>query len=237
MLIDLHAHTRGISTCCRIHAPEVVAAAKESGLDGIVLTNHYQKSYIKDGDYAAFAKRYVEEYDYARECGEAIGCKVFYGIEVTMEPHDRAHMLIYGVGEDFVTRYPTIFDCTQAELHHLVHENGGILVQAHPLRKNKNVLLDPALLTGVEISCHPLYEGTHLEELTAVARDAGLILTCGGDYHADTHRPHCGVYLPDSISTSAELGAYFATTSSVRLCVHEVGAAHAHDVIFERGRG
>ncbi len=237
MLIDLHAHTRGISTCCRIHAPDVVAAAKEAGLDGIVLTNHYQKSYIKDGDYAAFAKRYVEEYHYARECGEAIGCKVFYGIEVTMEPHDRAHMLIYGVGEDFVTRYPTIFDCTQAELHRLVHENGGILVQAHPLRKNKNVLLDLALLEGVEISCHPLYEGTHLEELTAVARDGGLILTCGGDYHADTHRPHCGVYLPDSISTSAELAAYLATTSSVRLCVHEVGVAHAHDVIFERGRG
>ena len=56
MLIDMHAHTSGISTCCRIPAPDVIKAALDAGLDGIVLTNHYQRSYVKDGDAAAFAK-------------------------------------------------------------------------------------------------------------------------------------------------------------------------------------
>ena len=46
MLIDLHAHTSGISRCCRIPAPEVLRRAKEVGLCGIVLTNHYTKSYL-----------------------------------------------------------------------------------------------------------------------------------------------------------------------------------------------
>ena len=48
MLIDLHAHTGGISKCCRIPADKVVQAAKDVGLDGIVLTNHYQKETVAD---------------------------------------------------------------------------------------------------------------------------------------------------------------------------------------------
>ena len=81
MLIDLHAHSSGISRCCQIPAPEVLKVAKEIGLDGIVLTNHYQKVYIPDGgDCAAFAERYLEEYKMAARAGEEIGCKVFFGI-------------------------------------------------------------------------------------------------------------------------------------------------------------
>ena len=49
MLIDLHAHSSGISRCCKIPAPKVLEISRDLGLDGIVLTNHYQKSYVKDG--------------------------------------------------------------------------------------------------------------------------------------------------------------------------------------------
>ena len=45
MLIDLHAHTSGISRCCRIPIPEVLRQTLDNGMDGIVLTDHYQKSY------------------------------------------------------------------------------------------------------------------------------------------------------------------------------------------------
>lgn len=233
MLVDLHAHTRGISTCCRIHAPEVIDAAKAAGLDGIVLTNHYQKSYIKDDDFAGFAARYVAEYRHVAEIGRAAGLTVLFGIEVTMAQHGNVHMLIYGVGEDFPLRHPALFDYTQEELYRLVRDSGGVLVQAHPMRRNKNVLLDPRFLDGVEISCHPLYEGTHYDELAAYAADHGLILTCGGDYHADTPRPHCGVYLPDGME-SKKLGQYLKTVPRIKLFVHEIGEIDAHDVLFER---
>ena len=59
MLIDLHAHSSGISKCCRIPIERVIKEAKRVGLDGIVLTNHYQKNYVTDGDYAAFIRRYA----------------------------------------------------------------------------------------------------------------------------------------------------------------------------------
>ena len=59
MLIDLHAHSSGISHCCRIPYDEVIRTAKEAGLCGIVLTNHYPKYYVTDGDYAAFIRRHT----------------------------------------------------------------------------------------------------------------------------------------------------------------------------------
>lgn len=234
MLIDLHAHTSGISRCCKIAAPGVVETAKSIGLDGIVLTNHYQKSYAADGDFDALAKRYVEEYRYTKACGEEIGCKVFFGIEVTMALYSKVHLLIYGVDEEFVLRYPTMFELTQVELYRMVKENGGVLIQAHPYRNAVDRLLDVRFLDGVEISCHPKYEGTHLDELFALAKREGLILTCGGDYHADTNRPHCGMYLPDNIQNGVDLGAYLANAEAVKLCVQEVDATVWNDVTFER---
>lgn len=232
MLIDLHAHSSGISRCCRIPAEKVVQTAKEIGLDGIVLTNHYDKNYVSDGNYRSFAERYVAEYKYAKRCGEAIGCKVFFGIEVTMAKHNNVHMLVYGVEETFLLEHPTVFDCSQQELYTLVHENGGILVQAHPFRGNTDRLLDTQYLDGVEVSCHPMYEGTHAEELCQIAKDCGLILTCGGDYHADTHRPHCGVYLPDNIQNSREMIMHLLSADEIKLCVHEVGDTASHMMLF-----
>jgi hypothetical protein len=222
MLIDLHAHTQGISRCCLLPAPDILRIARENGMDGIVLTNHYQKCYLTDGMSAEeFAARYVKEYHYAKSCGEEIGCRVFFGIEVTMERHNGAHLLIYGVEESFPQRYPTMFDMTQKELYEHVKAHGGSLVQAHPYRQNIDRLLDPAYLDGVEINCHPVYEGTHKDALMEFARANGLLLTCGGDYHADTYRPRCGMFLPDTVGDHRELCSYLTSSGEKKLCIQE----------------
>lgn len=236
MLIDMHAHSSGISTCCRIPAPEVIQAAAGAGIGGIILTNHYNKPYIQDGNYDAFAHKYVEEYFYAKKCGDAKGFPVLFGVEVQMELHDRVHMLLYGISTDFVLKYPLLFDYTQEELYHLVKAEGGAMVQAHPIRRGKNVLLDPKYLDGVEINSHPLYDGSHLEELTAFAHEHGLILTSGGDYHADTHRPCCGAVLPDGIQ-SLEVGKYLCATDSVEFCYQEPHERQCRHTVFSRNRG
>ena len=223
MLIDLHAHSSGISLCCRLPAPDVLRVAREHGMDGVVLTNHYQKCYLtNDLTAAEFARRYVEEYRYAEQCAKELGVAIFYGIEVTMERHNGAHLLIYGVEEDFPCLYPNLFDMTQKELYDIVKAHGGFLVQAHPYRQNIDRLLDPAYLDGIEINCHPVYEGTHRAALTEIALANHLLLTSGGDYHADIYRVTCGVYLPEDIKTSREIFDYLYATEETHLCVQEV---------------
>jgi histidinol phosphatase-like PHP family hydrolase len=120
MLIDMHAHSSGISRCCRIPYDEVIRRALDVGLDGIVLTNHYQKNYVLDGDAAAFAKKYTDEFRSAKAYGDAVGCKVFFGAEVTMEQHGGAHLLLYGIDERFIEETPTVFELSQEGLYRMV---------------------------------------------------------------------------------------------------------------------
>ena len=220
MLIDLHAHSSGISLCCRIDARDVLIIAKEMGIDGVVLTNHYPKYYVGDGNANAFAKKYVEEFHYAKRLGDELNVKVFFGIEVSAELYPNVHLLIYGVDEDFPVKYPDMYDYTQEKLYNVVHENGGILVQAHPFR-NGTTVLDVNYLDGVEINCHPLYGTSCSDELIKIAAEHGLILTCGGDYHADTYRPICGTYIDDGIDSGVGIGRFLASQSKFKLRIHE----------------
>ncbi len=238
MFFDLHAHSSGISPCCRMTAGEVIATARDAGYDGIVLTNHYQKSYLRGASPEDFAKRYLAEYEEARKIGQTLGVQVWFGIEVTMEAHGGVHMLLYGVDAAFLTATPTLYEMTQEELYSAVHGVGGVLVQAHPMRGGRNVLLDPVYLDGVEANCHKVYpDGVHYEALSAFAAENGLMMTCGCDYHADAPRPHGGTVLPDDLSDSAALARYLYATDHITLRLEEPNETEAREVLFRRGIG
>ncbi len=220
MLIDLHAHTSGISRCCRYPGSKILEFAYETGIDGIVLTNHYQKNYIGTEGVNSFVEKYIEEFYSTKALGEQLGMKVFFGIEVTMELYPNVHMLIYGVDKEFLTSHSLVFDYTHEELYAAVKEYNGVLIQAHPFR-NGTTVLKTNLLDGVEINCHPLYNNSHSNEILSIVRENGLAVTCGGDFHGDTYRPKCGMYLPDTITNSCELGEYIKNAKEVSLCIQE----------------
>lgn len=219
MLIDLHAHTSGISTCCRYPAAKILESAYELGIDGIVLANHYQKSYINE-DVNNFVDKYIEEFYYTQKLGEQLGIKVLWGIEVSMELHPYVHMLIYGVGTDYLKANPLAFDYTQQELYASVKDHNGVLIQAHPFR-NGTTVLDMDFLDGIEINCHPLYNNSYSKEILKIATENGLAVTCGGDYHGDTYHPICGMYLPDDVTDGCKLGEYIENAKKVSLHIHE----------------
>ncbi len=221
MLVDMHAHTSGISRCCQLDAKQIVLAAKQAGLDGIVLTNHYQKAYITETGIDDLVERYIAEYHYTKACGDAIGIKVFFGLEVTVDFDPRIHMLVYGITEDYLRQNPYLFALSQQELYETVHRGGGVLVQGHPFRSGAAVL-DVRYLDGVEINCHPLYVDTHSGELEEIAVKNGLMLTCGGDYHGDSYRALCGTYLPDGVKDIYDITDYLRTGKTAKLRVQEI---------------
>ena len=232
MLIDMHAHSADISLCCKATLEDVLTYTKENGMDGVVLANHYTSKYLKNETPADFARRFVAEYRRAKALGERMDCRVFFGIEVTMERHTLEHMLVYGVDEAFPLQHPTMYSYTQAELYRAVKACGGRMVQAHPLRRGKNSLLDLSLMDGIETNSHPLYDSTHFEELAEIARENGLLMTAGGDFHKDTHRPKCGVYLPDHLQSTRDIMEYLAATPRIELCVQEPQDMQSRNVTF-----
>ena len=235
MLMDLHAHSSGISTCCRCDFRQGIDEAKAVGLSGFVLTNHYTSSYVVNDDFDGFARRYREEYRAAKKYGDSVGFKVFFGVEVTWEFCDGVHLLIYGAPEAFVSEHPRMVEYSLEKLYRTVHAYGGILIQAHPYRRGDR-LQDLRYLDGVEISCHPHlhYGGSFRAEMTGIACENGKILTCGGDYHADVkYRPNCGVFVPDDLADGAALAHYLKTEASLKLRVHEPGGDF-EDMIYAR---
>ena len=233
MLIDFHAHSKGISRCCKIDGKDMVLVTKNAGMDGIILTNHYDKDYITV-DALELANRYINEYFYVKECGEAIGFKVFFGIEVTLAKHNNVHMLVYGVSTDFLLNHPELYDYTQKELYKLVKASNGILVQAHPYRKGKNVLLDLKYLDGVEANCHPKYDGTYVMDFAKLANDNKLLLTCGGDFHNDTRRVKCGVYIDDGLVDTLDIVRFLNNSKEIKLCLEEPTNSLSYDFIYRK---
>lgn len=236
MLIDPHVHTSGVSPCCRMNYREVLDVDKSIGLDGVVIMNHYHKPYIGDEDLTLFGRRFVKEFHDAAAYGEEIGMKVFFGVEVSTRLYGNVHILVYGVGEEFIFENPEMYDYTQERLYLAAKKHGGTVVQAHPFR-NEAQMFDPRYLDGIEINCHPNYRSSYAGLLTHLAHKHGLALICGGDYHADTYRPVCGTYFPDSITDSRGIGDYILNSNSFRMLIQEPNVdsltAGREDMIYE----
>ena len=186
------------------------------------------------GVWAKWQDKYrTEEFRVAKAYGDSVGFKVFFGAEVTMARYSDAHLLLYGIPESFIEENPTLFDWTMEEMYAAVKEVGGTLVQAHPYRKVKN-LLPTQYLDGVEVNCHPLYGKSDFADMVEIATENKLILTCGGDYHADTYRPKCGVYLPDDLQDGIEIGRYILEAPSLTLCIHEPNTEKTYEYLHRR---
>ncbi|MBQ3222906.1 MAG: hypothetical protein IJC54_05590 [Clostridia bacterium] len=234
MLIDMHAHTSGISRCCRTDAHGALMAAREVGIDGLVLCNHYDANYVGDGTPEEFAEKYIAEYYRTAMVAAEMGMRLYFGVEVTARKHGGAHILLYGMEPAFVLEHADIYDYTLEQMHAAVHEKGGLVVQAHPFRSNGHVL-DTAYLDGVEINCHPLYDATHCERMQEIAHEANIIVTCGGDYHADTYRAVCGTHFPDSALRYCDIIDHLKNSPEIKMHVHELRTEFHRDVTFIKG--
>ena len=227
-LFDMHVHTKGISKCSRLSSEELCAALKEDHTDGFVLTNHYAPRHV-DMPFAQWLEKYKAEYEKTALVARDFGLKALFGIEVTL---DRGRdFLLYGVTPDclFESEKP-LYEYTLHELYLFAHERGALLVHAHPYRSGGEPA-DSADIDGVEINCHPLYLDNRKKDVTEYAAAHGLLVTCGSDYHGDIYKAHCGVWLPDDLSTEKELAEYLKK-GQPQLCVHDIDPERARATVI-----
>ena len=98
--------------------------------------------------------------------------------------------------------------------------NGFLLYQAHPYR-NGATPQNPEYLHGVEINCHPLYKTSEEKKVRKFAEKNNLRLSCGADFHGDTYKPRCGMYIPDYINDGVGFAEYLKTHTP-RLLLHDI---------------
>ncbi len=233
MWIDLHGHTGGISKCCKISAEDNIALAKKEGFKGMAITNHYVSTYFDSESYAAWIEDYISEWNKCKRLGEKQGLQIFCGVEVTMDWDPRVHMLIYGADEDFLRNNPLLCERSLQELYEICKSNGCALVQAHPFRGDVGIL-NTDFLDGIEVNCHPIYKNSFTNEIFSAANKAGIAVTVGCDYHADTYRPIAGMILPDSIVTDRDLADFIKTANVFEVLIHDISSDEVYTTEYVR---
>ena len=176
-------HEKRYSLDSTLALEEIVEIAKKRGLDAICITDHDSMG----------LREYAEEYS------KKTGFPIFVGIEYFSLQGD---ILAFGIDH-----YPEDRISAQ-EFIDYVHEQGGVVVSAHPFRHNRRGLegyLD--ILKGVDAI--EILNGSTLPDATMMAvqyaKKYGFAITGGSDCHYPDKVGICATYFPNEIKTMDDL--------------------------------
>ncbi len=172
---DIHIHTRRYSGCSFIDDEEIIGQAEAARLDGIAVTEHGMR--WPD-----------EEFGRLREMAAGRGIVVINGQEIsTFNSANRSEgeFLVFGVHRS-LTRI-----CSATELIHAVHEEGGIVIAAHPYKLSRGGkshyygagdLVYKLNLDGIEL-CHPDHNELAMRKVKKAMDELKIPGTGGSDAH------------------------------------------------------
>ena len=182
---ETHLHTVEGSACGKTPGREYPAIFKERGYDGIFITDHFFHGNTRPSrelPCPEYVDAYMKGYEEAKQAGDEIGFKVFFGIEENFEGDE---YLIYGVDREFLLAHPGIPHWTREEMIRWVHEAGGAVMQAHPFRDRdyiKQIHLYQDDIDGIEGINTANTANDNLAALCS-ALHYGLNIQAGSDTH------------------------------------------------------
>ncbi len=184
-LLELHFHTAETSPCGHVPAEEGVRCYHEQGYSGIVITDHLinlVEGYPGEVSWETAVDRFLAGYRAAKRAGDALGLAIYLGAEIRFpNDHDNDY-LVFGLTEKFLREQEWLYERDLAAFSALAHQNGMVIVQAHPFRKQCQPA-DPAYLDGIEsYNANPRHNSRN-ELAEAVAKENGLWEIAGTDYH------------------------------------------------------
>lgn len=193
-LYETHLHTSEGSACASNSGTEIARAYAEAGYTGIIVTDHFvygNTAVDRSLPWEEWVERYCLGYEHAKEEGDRIGLQVFFGWE---SGYRGTEFLVYGLDKKWLLKHPEIKDATIEEQYRLVHEGGGIVVQAHPYREASyisEIRLFPQYSDAVEginathssLMKRSLRHPEYNDRAIAYAKEHDLPLTAGSDQH------------------------------------------------------
>lgn len=182
---EVHLHTAQGSACGTTMGQDYVEAFKEAGYDGIIVTDHFFRGNTaidRHLPWEDFVEQFCKGYEAAKEAGDKIGLKVFFGWE---ECNRGDEYLVYGLDKQWLKSHPEYKCCSMKEQYRMVKESGGLVVQAHPFREAfylRDINLHPLFCDAMEG-----YNFGNMDFCNAFAykycNDRHIIMTSGTDIH------------------------------------------------------
>lgn len=202
---ETHLHTKEGSACASAPAAEMARAHKAAGYDGIFVTDHFfnaNTAVPRDLPWEERIDRFFLGYEHAKEVGDEIGLKVWFGFEYTVY---NADFLIYNMDKEFMKENEQLLMHTdERECFRTIRELGGFIVHAHPFRYDPyihHISLYPHDVDAVEV-INASHDPRNLynERAKLYADSYGLIKTGGSDSHHLDKLFGGGIDVPEPIN-------------------------------------
>lgn len=210
---DTHVHTSETSPCGNVTGAQTVELYHKAGYNGFCITDHYTKDFFSklEGDWSHKIDCFLEGYINALSYGEKIGFEVLLGMEMRLTDSKNEY-LIFGVTNEFLNKYPELYNLDLSTLSSLIKKEGLIIFQAHPFRPGM-VIADSSLIDGVEVYNGNIRHNSRNNEVYDYALKNGLKMTSGSDCHEICDVARGGITTDRKISTSVELVEILKTTN------------------------
>lgn len=189
---ELHMHTKETSRCGQSPARDMVAAYREKGFSGVVITDHFLNgnSYANDPEeWNEKMDVFLRGYQAAKEAGDEMGLLVYFGLEYTHLGGNGEDYLVLGIRPEHL--YRELKDCDKWSIEYLiqaVHGLGGIVIRAHPFRQAGYIGRAGIERPGLPVDAIEAFNGGNAEEAYNMqayeyALREGKPITAGSDTH------------------------------------------------------
>ena len=186
---ETHMHTSQASGCGQVDGATQARIYKELGYTGVVVTDHFFNGNTcvpASLPWEERVTRYCDGYRAVKEEGDKIGLQVFFGLETNFNGME---FLLYGLSEEWLKAHPDMLSWSVEKQYEMVHEAGGLVVQAHPFREAEyicNIKQYPHAVDAMEgynalnAARNPVYN----ERAITYCKERGITMTGGSDAHA-----------------------------------------------------
>lgn len=204
---ELHVHTRPISRCAKVPAEDTARHFEEMGYNTIVITNHMSPALFGEklpcdpNDWKAVAQYFLSDYYIAKQTAKNMN--VLVGMELRIRENNNDY-LVYGIDEQFIYDMGNPLDIKLKNLVPMIHEAGGIILQAHPFR-DKMTITNPALLDGIEVINFTASHNSRNDIATLWAKKHDMLGICGQDYHNTDYLIGAGILTDCEITNEKQL--------------------------------
>ena len=211
---QMHIHTYPCSGCGRMSPAELCQALHDCGYQGGVLTNHFYhgNSGIDRSDktsWEEFVSAYEKDYLECLEEAKKYDLDIIFGIEEVVYAQG-IEALCYGITPEILYKNPHLKNCSFDEWVKTMHENGVLVIQAHPFREAdyipKPMRLPIDMIDGLEVyNGHNSREDMNENAMALANANPQLIKTSSGDAH-NVNMVCCGgIKTRERIKNSKEL--------------------------------
>ena len=205
---ELHVHTSPVSRCAHVDAVATARHFCKEGYDTIVITNHMSPALFSKNlpcdpdDWRAVADYFLSDY---RKAKAAVGDKmnVLVGMELRINKNGNDY-LVYGIDEQFVYDMGNVLDMRLKDIIAMIHDAGGIILQAHPFRDNMTVT-NPSLLDGIEVVNFTAGHNSRNDIAMIWAKKHDMLGICGQDYHNTDYIIGAGILTDVRITDEKQL--------------------------------